>query len=29
MAIKMLVFDVRECEREIFENEEFQNFDIK
>ena len=29
MAIKMLVFDVRECEREIFENEEFQNFEIK
>lgn len=29
MAIKMLVFDVRNCEREIFENEDFQNFDIK
>lgn len=28
MSVKMLVFDVRDCEREIFENEEFQNFDL-
>ena len=29
MAIKMLVFDIRDCEREFFENEKFDNFDIK
>ena len=29
MAIKMLVFDVRDCERKIFESEDFENFDIK
>lgn len=29
MAIKMLVFDVRDCEREFFENEKFENFEIK
>ena len=29
MAIKMLVFDVRECEREFFENEKIENFEIK
>lgn len=28
MSVRMLVFDVRDCEREIFESEEFQNFDI-
>ncbi|MBO6088308.1 hypothetical protein J6P92_08205 [bacterium] len=29
MAIKMLVFDVRDCEREFFESEKFENFEIK
>ena len=29
MAIKMLVFDVRDCEREFFESEKFDNFEIK
>jgi len=28
MAIKMLVFDVRECERKILENKNIENFDI-
>ena len=29
MTIKMLVFDVRNCERKIFASENFRNFDIK
>ena len=28
MAIKMLVFDVRDYEREFFESDEFENFDL-
>ena len=29
MAIKMLVFDVRDYEREFFEGDEFENFELK